>query len=157
MLKSPVWDISWVDGILSKLILSGSCHTLCTWMASLSCGSSHVHSSGQVIEIFSYIDHLKGYSPMWVLSCSFKELDHGKHLSQFVHWYGFSPVLQFYDKFSSQTFPSFLLSLWQPQVLCCSTITELCKACEEPLYLIQHKSGHNPDLNRKTGNLRPHQ
>ena len=68
-----------------------------------------------VIEkIFSYIDHLKGFSPMWVLSCSFKELDLGKHLSQFVHWYGFSTVLQFYDTFSSQTFPSFLLSLRQP-------------------------------------------
>ena len=40
----------------------------------------------------SHFEQLKVFSSVWVLSCSFKELDLEKHLPRFVHLNGFSPV-----------------------------------------------------------------
>ena len=43
------WNLSWVDGCSSNLMLSSSCYNLCTWMASLLSGSSHVLSSNLIM------------------------------------------------------------------------------------------------------------
>ena len=74
-------------------LLRSSCHTLSILKASLLCVSSQVQLF--IEKLLSHFEHLKGFSPVWVLSCSFKELDLENHLSHFVHLNGFSPVWVF--------------------------------------------------------------
>ena len=45
-----------------------------------------------VEKLLSHFEHLKGFNPVLVLSCSFRELDLEKPLSHFVHLNGFSPM-----------------------------------------------------------------
>ena len=76
---------------LSNLMVRSSCHTLGTWMESLPCESSNVPSSRQLLRNSLHSVQLKGFSSVWILSCSFKELDLEKYLSHFVHLNGISP------------------------------------------------------------------
>ena len=48
---APEWLLSsvWSHVLSSNFMFRSSCNTMCTWMASLPCGSSHVPSSGQLL------------------------------------------------------------------------------------------------------------
>ena len=41
-------------------------------MASLQCGFAHVFKWSDFEKLLSHFEHLKGFSPVWVLSCFFK-------------------------------------------------------------------------------------
>ena len=58
----------------------------------LQCGFASVFMWSDFENFLSHFEQLKVFSSVWVLSCSFKELDLEKHLSRFVHLNGFSPV-----------------------------------------------------------------
>ena len=90
----------------NHLIVRRSCHTLCTWMVSLLCGSSHVplnDISGVCFlscifkalgseKLLLHLVHVNSLSPVWIHLCILKSLDCEKILSLFVHLNGFSPV-----------------------------------------------------------------
>ena len=58
------------NGFSSYLILRSSCQNVCTWMASLPCGSSHVSLSCLLVKISSYtlITFWNSVSSVWALS-----------------------------------------------------------------------------------------
>ena len=60
--------IKYIQHFLSMSMLRMSCHPLCTWMASLPCGSFHVPSSGQLLRRPCHTLSKKGFSPVWVWS-----------------------------------------------------------------------------------------
>ena len=57
--------IKYIQYFLSMSMLRMSCHPLCTWIASLPCGSFHVPSSGQLLRRPCHTLSKKGFSPMW--------------------------------------------------------------------------------------------
>ena len=81
--------IKYIQYFLSMSMLRMSCHPLCTWMASLPCGSFHVPSSGQLLRRPCHTLSKKGFSPVWVWSrVEYVE----KLLSQLVHLNDFSAI-----------------------------------------------------------------
>ena len=58
----------------------------------LQCGFASVFMWSDFENFLSHFEQLKVFSSVWVLSCSFKELDLEKQFSHFVHLNGFSPV-----------------------------------------------------------------
>ena len=60
---APEWLLSsvWSHVLSSNFMFRSSCHTMCTWMASLPCGSSHVPSSGQLLFKWSNFEKLLSY------------------------------------------------------------------------------------------------
>ena len=99
---SPVWVLScffkWCDleKFLSHLLHQGTWHwkTLCAHERNISRVDPLMGFQVTLrrSKILSHFEQLKGFPSVWVLSCSFKELDLEKHLSQFMHLNGFSPV-----------------------------------------------------------------
>ena len=99
---SPVWVLScffkWCDleKFLSHLLHQGTWHwkTLCAHERNISRVDPLMGFQVTLrrSKILSHFEQLKGFPSVWVLSCSFKELDLEKHLSPFVHLNGFSPV-----------------------------------------------------------------
>ena len=99
---SPVWVLScffkWCDleKFLSHLLHQGTWHwkTLCAHERNISRVDPLMGFQVTLrrSKILSHFEQLKGFPSVWVLSCSFKELDLEKHLSQFVHLNGISPV-----------------------------------------------------------------
>ena len=64
-------------------------------MASLQCGFAHVFKWSDFEKLLSHFEHLKGFSPVWVLSCFFKLPACENifiHLNEYTDLNGFSPI-----------------------------------------------------------------
>ena len=115
---SPVWP----HLSSSNLILRSSCPTLCTWMASPPCESSHVPSSGLLLRSYCHtLSIFKGFKPVLVLSCSFKGLDLENTCHTLCTWMA-----------------SHLCGLICLQVTCISTLwaSKRLQSCVSPLMLL---------------------
>ena len=80
----------------SGQLLRSSCRTLSIYERLLSFVGPlmllQVASYWEALVVLSHFEHLKGFSPVWVLSYSFKEHDLEKLLLHFVCLNGISPV-----------------------------------------------------------------
>jgi hypothetical protein len=105
--------------------------------------------------LLSQIEHLNGFSPVWVLSCFFKSLECKKLLSHFEQLNGFSSV---WDLSCVSKFPDMREQLFCFIKYTSATVTIHSihwRRARSAFYFIKHKSGHNPEMKRKTGNPAP--
>ena len=63
---------SWVISPMCSFIFIGMVSTGSRQMAFLPCVSFHAPSNHNFIEILSHLEHVNGFSPVCILSCTFK-------------------------------------------------------------------------------------